>query len=64
LANILENRVITKGDILSFYAMGSRVNLVVIDFTPKSDAVRMMTKLKFFYHLKAIKSLKNLRELG
>ncbi|MGB5910508.1 MAG: CDC48 family AAA ATPase [Promethearchaeia archaeon] len=60
LANILENRVITKGDILSFYAMGSRVNLVVIDFTPKSDAVRIDDKTKILLSPKSHKELEEL----
>ena len=41
LATKLENRVITKGDILSFYSMGRRVDLIVIDYSPKSEAVRI-----------------------
>ena len=60
LANILENRVITKGDILSFYAMGSRVNLVVIDFTPKSDAVRIDDQTKILLSPKSHKELEEL----
>ncbi|MHA1703830.1 MAG: AAA family ATPase, partial [Promethearchaeota archaeon] len=42
LARTLENRVVTKGDILSFYASANkRVDLVVIDYTPNSRAVRI-----------------------
>ncbi|MFX1339686.1 MAG: CDC48 family AAA ATPase [Promethearchaeota archaeon] len=41
LARKLENRVITKGDILSFYAMGRRVDLVVVEYSPKAEAVRI-----------------------
>ncbi|MHA1670455.1 MAG: CDC48 family AAA ATPase [Promethearchaeota archaeon] len=42
LARTLENRVVTKGDILSFYASANkRVDLVVIDYTPKTKAVRI-----------------------
>jgi transitional endoplasmic reticulum ATPase len=41
LANKLENRVITKNDILSFYAYGRRVDLIVVRFSPKADAVRI-----------------------
>ncbi|MFX1411884.1 MAG: AAA family ATPase [Promethearchaeota archaeon] len=49
LARKLENRVITKGDCLSFYAMGRRVDLVVVDYTPNVEAVRIHldTKIKF-----------------
>jgi transitional endoplasmic reticulum ATPase len=41
LANKLENRVITKNDILSFYAYGRRVDLIVVRFKPRADAVRI-----------------------
>ena len=43
LARLLENRVVTKEDILSFYAppANRRIDLVVIDYTPKADAVRI-----------------------
>jgi len=48
LAIKLEKRIITKGDSLSFYAMGRRIDLVIVDYTPKSDAVRITldTKIK------------------
>ena len=36
LARKLENRAITKGDSLSFYAMARRIDLVVVDYTPNS----------------------------
>ncbi|MBA7702740.1 hypothetical protein ES703_111510 [subsurface metagenome] len=39
LARKLENRAITKGDILSFYAMGRIVDLVVVAHKPKTEAV-------------------------
>ena len=47
LARRLENRVVTKGDILSFYTYGKRIDLVVLDFTPKSEAVRIYLTTKF-----------------
>jgi len=49
LARKLEKRALTIGDRLSFYAMGRRVDLVVIDFKPKSDVVRISldTKISF-----------------
>ncbi|MBY9008798.1 MAG: CDC48 family AAA ATPase [Candidatus Lokiarchaeota archaeon] len=47
LSRRLENRVITKGDVLSFYTYGKRVDLVVVDFTPKSAAVRIDLDTKF-----------------
>ena len=38
----LENRVVTKDDILSFYTAGSRIiEMIVVDFKPESDAVRI-----------------------
>ncbi|MFX1339500.1 MAG: CDC48 family AAA ATPase [Promethearchaeota archaeon] len=48
LAIKLEKRIITKGDSLSFYAMGRRIDLVIVDYTPKADAVRITldTKIK------------------
>ena len=48
LARKLENRVISKGDNLSFYAMGRRIDLVVIDYTPSAQAVKinLNTKIK------------------
>ncbi len=41
LAKTLENRVITKEDILSFYSYGRRIDLVVVEYSPKADAVRI-----------------------
>ena len=46
LAIKLEKRIITRGDSLSFYAMGRRVDLVIVDYTPKSDAVRITLDTK------------------
>ncbi|MFX1408378.1 MAG: AAA family ATPase, partial [Promethearchaeota archaeon] len=49
LARKLEKRVITKGDNLSFYAMGHRIDLVVIDYIPSTNAVKIAldSKIKF-----------------
>ncbi|NHJ19859.1 MAG: AAA family ATPase [Candidatus Lokiarchaeota archaeon] len=41
LNKLLENRVITKDDILSFYAYNRKYDMIVIDFEPKTDAVRI-----------------------
>lgn len=48
ITQILENRVITNGDILSFNAMGRRIDLIVVDYSPKTMAVRVHlgTKIK------------------
>ncbi len=37
----LENRVVTIGDILSFYHYQKTYDVVVVDFQPKTDAVRI-----------------------
>ncbi len=49
LVRKLEKRVITRGDNLSFYAMGRRIDLVVVDYSPKADAVKITldTDIKF-----------------
>ncbi len=49
LSRKLENRVITMGDILSFYAMAYRIDLFVVDYTPKKEAVKinLNTKIAF-----------------
>ena len=35
----MENRIITKGDIFSFKYNGKIINLIVSNYTPKSEAV-------------------------
>ncbi|MHA1688669.1 MAG: AAA family ATPase, partial [Promethearchaeota archaeon] len=62
LARKLENRVITKEDILSFYAMGRRVDLVVVDFTPRADAVRIHIDTKIILSEKSHKELQELEK--
>ena len=57
LASKLENRVITKNDILSFYAYGRRVDLIVVNFSPKADAVRIHIKTKVELSEKSHKEL-------
>ena len=49
LARKLEKRVVTMGDCLSFYAMGHRIDLVVVNYTPKTEAVKinLNTKIAF-----------------
>ncbi|MFX1590410.1 MAG: CDC48 family AAA ATPase, partial [Promethearchaeota archaeon] len=41
LARKLENRVVTLGDTLSFYAMGHRIDIAVVNYTPKTEAVKI-----------------------
>ena len=57
LARKLENRVITKGDILSFYSFNKRVDLVVVDYVPKADAVRIHEGTKIMLSEKTHKEL-------
>ncbi len=47
LARKLENRVITRGEILSFYTYGRRVDLVVVDFVPKAEVVKIHLATRF-----------------
>ena len=61
LAEILENRIITKEDILSFYSYGKRVDLVVVDYKPKSPAVRIDVKTKIVLSEKSHKEIKELQ---
>jgi len=60
LARQLENRVITKGDILSFYSFNRRVDLVVVDYSPKAEAVRIHLKTKIILSEKSHKELEEL----
>ncbi|TFG23079.1 MAG: AAA family ATPase [Promethearchaeota archaeon] len=53
LARKLENRVITKDDLISFYAYARRVDLVVVDFHPKADAVRIHLDTKVVFSEKS-----------
>jgi transitional endoplasmic reticulum ATPase len=57
LARKLENRIITKGDILSFYSYGRRVDLVVVNFAPKAEAVRIHFDTKILLSEKSHKEL-------
>ncbi len=41
LNSLLENRVVTKNDILSFYSYNKKYDFVVLDFLPKTAAVRI-----------------------
>ena len=52
LARKLENRVIIKGDNLSYYAMAHRIDLVVVDFTPKVDAIKINLNTKIIFSIK------------
>ncbi|NVM17679.1 MAG: CDC48 family AAA ATPase [Candidatus Lokiarchaeota archaeon] len=41
LNTLLENRVVTKDDILSFYSYNKKYDMIVVDFQPRIDAVRI-----------------------
>jgi len=41
LVRKLENRIITKGDVLSFNAIGKIIDFVIVDYFPKADAVKI-----------------------
>ncbi len=60
LARKLENRVVTRGDILSFYSFNRRVDLIVVDYSPKSAAVRIHFGTKIILSEKTHKELTEL----
>ncbi len=60
LAKKLENRIITKEDILGFYANERRVDLIVVDYTPRADAVRIHVDTKIILSEKSHKELQEL----
>ncbi len=62
LARQLENRVLTKGDILSFYAMGRRVDLIVIDYSPQAEAVRIHLETKIVLSEKSHKQITEMEQ--
>ena len=57
LTRMLENRIITIGDILSFNAKGRRIDFIVIDYSPKADAVRVHLNTKFTISKKTYKEI-------
>jgi len=57
LARKLENRVITMGDSLSFYAMARRIDLVIVDYRPKAEAVKIELDTKIIFTEKAQNSV-------
>ena len=60
LVRMLQNRVITRGDILSFNAMGRRIDFIVVDFSPKAAAVRIHLETKITISEKTHKELEEL----
>jgi len=62
LVRKLENRVITKDDVLSFYSYGHRVDLIVVDFTPQVKAVKIILDTKIILSEKSHKELKKVEK--
>jgi len=62
LARKLENRSITKGDSLSFYAMARRIDLVVIDYTPNSEAVKIRLDTKILFSEKSTQEINEIKK--
>lgn len=57
LSTTLENRVVTKNDIISFYNWSGRVDLIVVDFYPKTDAVQIHIDTEIIMSEKSHKEL-------
>ncbi len=62
LARKLENRAITKGDSLSFYAMARRIDLVVVDYTPNSEAVKIQLDTKILFSEKSTQEINEIKK--
>jgi transitional endoplasmic reticulum ATPase len=62
IAAKLENRVITKNDIISFYYMNHRFDFIVVDYFPKTDAVRISIDTKISISEKTHKELIELEQ--
>jgi transitional endoplasmic reticulum ATPase len=57
LSTTLENRVVTKNDIISFYNWSGRVDLIVVDFFPRVDAVQIHVDTEIIMSEKSHKEL-------
>ncbi len=62
LARKLENRAITKGDSLSFYAMARRIDLVIVDYTPNSEAVKIQLDTKILFSEKSTQEISEIKK--
>ena len=62
LSTTLENRVVTKNDIISFYNWSGRVDLIVVDFHPKVDAVQIHVGTEIIMSEKSHKELIEMEE--
>ena len=56
-AEMIENRVITKGDILRISYGQYGIDIIVIDYTPKGDAVKIYSGTKTIFLEKSYKEL-------
>jgi transitional endoplasmic reticulum ATPase len=60
----LENRVVTKDDIMTFYSYGNKlIEMIVVDFQPKVDAVRIALETEIRISEKTHKELIEREEL-
>jgi len=62
LARKLENRAITKGDSLSFYAMARRIDIVVVNYTPDSEAVKIRLDTKILFSEKSTQEIYEIKK--
>ncbi len=62
LARKLENRTVTKGDSLSFYAMARRIDLVVVNYTPNSEAVKIRLGTKILFSEKSTQEINEIKK--
>lgn len=64
LVKVLENRIITIGDVLSFNAKGRRIDFMLIDYAPRAAAVRIHLDTKITITLKTYKQIQELMIFG
>ena len=62
LARKLENRAITKGDSLIFYAMARRIDLVVVNYTPNAEAVKIRLDTKILFSEKSTQEINEIKK--
>jgi transitional endoplasmic reticulum ATPase len=63
LAGLLDNRVVTKEDIISFYAMGQRYDFIILKYSPPAEAVRIHINTRIIVAEKPIEELETLGKL-
>ncbi|NVM16284.1 MAG: CDC48 family AAA ATPase [Candidatus Lokiarchaeota archaeon] len=62
LARKLENRTISKGDSLIFYAMARRIDLLVVNYTPNSEAVKIRLDTKILFSEKSTQEINEIKK--